>query len=88
MLGIVGGMVADGSSQLFSALSLLCVWLVGVGVRSGWAPLGRREQKAGCTWEAGEVCAAAGFVAGRRRKVAWAGPRSRRQGGGLEFCGC
>ena len=63
LLGIVGGMVAEGSSQLFSALSLLWVWLVAVGVGSGWAPQGRREQKGGCAWEheAGEMCAAAGF---------------------------
>ena len=93
MLGIVGGMVADGSSDLLSALSLLCVWLVGVGVRSGWAPLGRRGQKAGCTWEheAGEMCAAAGF------SCEWPGVGGRLRGqvlgrvdkgGGLKFCGC
>ena len=56
-LGIVGVMVAGAFSDLLSAVSFLCAWVVAVG-RSGWLPQGRRERKGGrCVgvggWEKG-----------------------------------
>ena len=65
LLGTVGVMVAAVSFFLicFGASFLcVCVWLVAVGVWSGWAPPSRREQDGGrCVeQEPGKMCCGSG----------------------------